>query len=353
MMKYMISKAMITAWLRKLVKHGMLVAPARLSGGDVIFKEQLTPDDIMLDYKQPLYSVKSYFLPQEETLFTFKDRSPDTLQEVFNQFPRVFFGLRPCDLRAVIQADRFFSENYQDFYYYQRRKQTLLIVVGCNHPEPHCFCQIMGLGPFCSQGADVFLTDLGAGFLVDPLSPAGKAAVEDYRYFFEEATPGNLAEAEQLELRALQQLYASIPPPFPLPNFPAINDSFWDELSKSCLSCGSCSFICPLCFCYNVVDREKDREGKRVRTWDSCIFEGFTRMAGRHNLLKNRAQRLKKRFAHKLEQYPQTYGIPGCTGCGRCSVTCLGNIGMLAVLKKLGTEVAKNDGRQSRAQSEK
>jgi ferredoxin len=345
-MYHIIDKGMVKPWLRKLIKQGILVAPTVLEGGDVVFKESFTPDNISLEFKQPLYSVKSFFLPREETLFTFHSNSIDSVQEVYDELPRVFFGLRPCDLKAIRQADRFFAEGIQDSHYYHRRERTLLIVIGCNDPESHCFCHVMGDGPFQKTGADIFMVDLGGSFAVTTDTPQGFAAIRDYPYFFEEVTEEQEYEIYFKESFALSMLNKNMPMDLELPSFSSIGDEFWEETSLKCFSCGSCSYICPMCFCYNVVDRQnKFLEGKRIRTWDSCIFEGFTRMAGGHNLLGKRKDRLKKRFAHKLQQYPQKYGFMGCTGCGRCSITCMGKIGMLDIIRKLVMEVG-TDGKE-------
>lgn len=341
-MYYIITKGMVKPWLRKLVKQGILVAPTKLEGGDVIYKEAFSVDNILLEYKQPLYSLKSFFLPQEETLFTFQESSLSTLKEVNDDFPRIFFGVRPCDLMAITQADRFLGEGFKDSNYFHRREPSLLIVIGCNNPEHHCFCHAIGKGPFYKDGADIFMADLGACFAVTADTPKGWAAINKYSYFFEEATEEQEDEICNEEFLAINMLKWNIAEEFDLPEFASIRDQFWEKLSLKCFSCGSCSYVCPLCFCYNIVDRQnKLLEGKRVRTWDSCIFEGFTRMAGRHNLFNSRKERLKKRFAHKLYQYPEKYGFMGCTGCGRCDKTCPGNIGMESVLKKLVVEVSK------------
>lgn len=339
-MTYLISKEQVKPWLRKLIKRGILVAPKELKGGDVAFKETFSTDGILLDYKQPMYSVKSFFLPQEETLFTFKDRSVDSLEDVYDEYPRVFFGLRPCDLRAVSQADRFFDENYRDPYYAQRRKRNLLIGIGCNSPENHCFCHAMGIGPFYSDKADIFMVDLGDKFMTTGQTPKGNAAINDYFYFFTEANDDNKKEVAIKASAAMDKLKSNLQVNGDNTyDIMAKGEEFWAEQSAKCFSCGSCSYVCPFCFCYNVVDREnKEQQGKRIRTWDSCIFEGFSRMAGRHNMLRKKQERLKKRFAHKLEQYPKTYGILGCSGCGRCSLTCLGNISMIDMVKKLTRE---------------
>lgn len=332
-MALVIAKEAVGFWLRRLMKGGMLVAPVRLEGGDVAYRETLDPDEILLNFTRPLFSIKAFLLPQEETLFTFHNRSPDTVKEVYDYFPRVFFGIRPCDLKAVQQADRFFGETYPDPFYLHRRQRTLLIGMACNKPEASCFCHLTGISPFSPDGADVFLIDLGNTFLVETATGKGREAVERYSFFFSPATEDDCERAKALEKGALLALAAERSGGELPQTLHEVPTGLWSELSRRCFGCGGCSYVCPLCFCYNVVDREKkDLQGERLRTWDSCIFEGFTRMAGRHNLIKSREERLRKRFAHKLEQYPEKYGMAGCTGCGRCSEVCLGGIGMREVI---------------------
>lgn len=342
-MTYVIDKAHVFPWLRKLVKQGMLVAPFSLANGDLIFKEMLTPDNILLEYEQPLFSPKNFFFPQQETLFQFTNRSPENLEAVFNQFPRVFFGLRPCDVKALNQADLFFSQHYPDPYYASRRKRTLIITNGCIKPMSRCFCSAMDCSPSYTLGSDVFLIDIGGSFWATTHTGKGKAAVETFRHFFTLADSQQLERAKYLMQKAKETLDQQTPDSIKITNIDQMPNSFWQRISERCFSCGSCSYNCPLCFCYNIVDRSGSSFGKRLRTWDSCIFEGFSRMAGGENLDKQREQRLQKRFDHKLKLYPEKYGMPGCTGCGRCSSACLGRIGMKEVLDAMAQEVSAND----------
>ncbi|WP_366924259.1 4Fe-4S dicluster domain-containing protein [Metallumcola ferriviriculae] len=339
-MTFIIAKERITSWLRKLIKQGILVAPVSLANGDVIFKELLTPDNILLEYDQPLFSPKNFFFPQQETLFKFTKQSPQNLEAIFDKFPRVFFGLRPCDVKALNQADVFFSEYYPDPYYSWRRKRTLIITNSCTQPLSRCFCNLMGCSPSYQQGSDVFLLDIGDVFLATAHSEKGEKAIETFRHFFAEADICQLECAKHLVSEAEATLENHIPASTKIPDITQMPSAFWEKISKRCFSCGSCSYNCPLCFCYNIVDRADGSFGKRIRTWDSCIFEGFSRMAGGHNLDKNKAQRLQKRFTHKLKLYPEKYNTPGCTGCGRCSSACLGRIGMKEVLQAMDKEVS-------------
>jgi succinate dehydrogenase/fumarate reductase-like Fe-S protein len=75
--------------------------------------------------------------------------------------------------------------------------------------------------------------------------------------------------------------------------------------------------------------------------WDACIVESFNLMAGGHTIMPNRSLRFKRRFSHKFEIIPESYGMLGCSGCGRCYQLCPAHFDMkkiLAYLAKKGEE---------------
>jgi len=63
-----------------------------------------------------------------------------------------------------------------------------------------------------------------------------------------------------------------------------IKPEVWEYIGNQCFECGACSFVCPTCSCFNIEDANlASGETSRLRTWDSCSFEGYTKMAGDHN----------------------------------------------------------------------
>ena len=77
----------------------------------------------------------------------------------------------------------------------------------------------------------------------------------------------------------------------------------WQEVGDNCLGCGACTLLCPSCYCFNVHDRiDLDLEGgERVRTWDSCQFDQFTKVAGGDDFRDNQADRQRHRFFRKYK----------------------------------------------------
>ena len=54
------------------------------------------------------------------------------------------------------------------------------------------------------------------------------------------------------------------------------NSDKWESLSESCLACGTCTFVCPTCQCYDIRDYDTGHGVQRFRCWDSCMYSDFT-----------------------------------------------------------------------------
>ena len=156
--------------LRKLSKTHRLVAPVCNEYGDTLFSEIDDLDATAIDLNnQPQSSIKSYFFPQVEQLSSYiVDREPVTenLEYSFHpklpeNIPTVYFGVRSCDMFAVMYTDMvFLHENEKDIYYEQHRNNAIFISVGCSVPFENCFCNATRSGPFLDVGFDLQLTDL-------------------------------------------------------------------------------------------------------------------------------------------------------------------------------------------------
>ena len=102
---------------------------------------------------------------------------------------------------------------------------------------------------------------------------------------------------------------------------------FWNDVSFACINCGTCTYLCPTCWCFDIQDEVLGKEGDRIRNWDSCMFPLFTLHGSGHNPRDQKFQRVRHRFMHKLKYYVDKYnnGVQ-CSGCGRCVRCCPVNI---------------------------
>ncbi len=88
-----------------------------------------------------------------------------------------------------------------------------------------------------------------------------------------------------------------------------------------------------------MTDRKiSDTEGERLRSWDACTFAGFTRMAGGHNPIDMKKNRIRRRFTHKLLHDVKQHGRPSCTGCGRCVDMCFGGVDIIKFINMVNSE---------------
>ena len=109
-----------------------------------------------------------------------------------------------------------------------------------------------------------------------------------------------------------------------------------ERLLRNWHGCGTCTFVCPTCQCYDIKDFNTGHGVKRFRCWDSCMYSNFTKMsAGQPRLTQ--VERFRQRFMHKLVYYPTNNdGLFSCVGCGRCLSKCPVQMNIVKVMKKLG-----------------
>jgi ferredoxin len=109
---------------------------------------------------------------------------------------------------------------------------------------------------------------------------------------------------------------------------------FWEDISFACINCGTCTFSCPTCWCFDIQDEVYGNKGVRMRNWDSCMFPIFTVHTTGHNPRDTKLARLRQRFMHKLKYFVDKYdkGIM-CVGCGRCVRQCPVNIDIRKISK--------------------
>jgi len=286
------------------------------------------------DYQNTRLSPKSLVYPQSERMFEYSldknDPDANLLKEsTKDYFPQAIVGIRPCDAHAFqIVRLNFDNPEYRDTWWIQRFESTTLVGLGCNVPYSSCFCTSVRGGPFSEKGLDVLLYDIGNTYLA-------KAVTEKGEEFLKRAEGGrqahdsDLKDADNLAVSISDKLTSNIHIDRLKEN--AVNSlfeaPFWDDVAFACLNCGTCTYLCPTCWCFDIQDEVTGKRGDRIRNWDSCMFPLFTLHGSGHNPRDKKVQRVRQRFMHKLKYYLDKYnnGVQ-CSGCGRCVRYCPVNI---------------------------
>jgi sulfhydrogenase subunit beta (sulfur reductase) len=289
--------------------------------------------ELRLDYNTSILSPKTVLQPPREKLATMHLGETPAVESNVEAEPMVIFGVHTCDLRAIQLLDRVFSVDYPDAHYIARREQTLVVSLECLKPcDEHSFCKDMGTLE-ANGGYDLHLTDIGDAYAVHVGTEAGAALLE------------KCADAHEATTDDVKRLEATLGAKWPrfqsrldfdageLPALlaTAYEHPLWEELGERCFACGSCTNVCPTCYCFNVTDTiSLDlSESVRERSWDSCQLDEFARVADGHNFRQARAARQRHRFFRKGKYIYEQQGMLGCVGCGRCIRTCLTHINIV------------------------
>ncbi len=327
-----IDKGAVTDFLDALLNARQVFAPVKRDGL-LNFESLNGGDEVFLAFRNTRQSPKGIFFPCSETLFTYQEGEiiPTSMPEE----RRVIFGMRPCDARSVLLLDKVFDDpECQDPYYVTRRDNTVLVGLACDKPLSTCFCTAVAGGPFSVAGLDLLWTDLGDRYLVETITERGESLVAGSSCF-RQATEEDASQKAEIAVRAEQAVSGPDVQGLKEKLDVMYDDPFWDELHQKCLGCAVCTYLCPTCHCFDIVDEGNRVQGRRVRNWDTCQFALFTHHTSGHNPRPSGKERMRQRVMHKFRYFVDNLGEMACVGCGRCVRECPVNLDIRAVIEAI------------------
>lgn len=337
-MMYKISKENLPALLKKISLTQDLFVPSKISGKTnyALYDENTEVD---LETLKTVKSGKDLFFPQSETLYTcLKDGKKISIEpEKLREEKFVVFGMKACDVAGVEILDRVFLSDPVDTFYKARRDNGTIVSLICNEPDTSCFCKAFGIDNTAPKG-DVVLAKAGDDYYWETKSEKGDALTEEVKELLSSCDDDSALKAEKEKIQKingmLPNMNISLKNWGKDENLEIFSSENWEKLSSACLACGTCTFVCPTCQCYDIKDYDTGHGVQRYRCWDSCMYSDFTMMAHGNNRT-TQMQRYRQRFMHKLVYFPTNNdGVFSCVGCGRCVDLCPSGLNILKVIKK-------------------
>lgn len=280
----------------------------------VNFKLFATGDVLSLAYPVTIIPPKEFLLPPQEELFKF---SGQKIMEA-SIAPAIIFGLSFEDLEGVAKLKKIFKERIADVPATKRAEKLVLVAVD-------------NFSPPAGLDFDLYLMRFKPKqYLAFPKSKSGQRILKS-KYFREVSMK-------------VPKVTKKIDPLLTHPKLAQIvkqskDHPVWDELAEKCWGCGICSYVCPLCYCFDTSDKvllnnKEKTEGSRCRQWDSCMLKGFAATAS-HNFRPELKDRIYHWYFHKFVRMPKENGFVGCVDCNRCVVYCPAKINFRMVLGRL------------------
>ena len=276
MRKCLISKSDLL--FDKIAENCKLYIPVDAERNRVVYK-MYESGMKMSDALKTDRSVKDFFFPQTENLMEFRTQGKNIEIVDIRSEKEDFavFGVRACDVRSLDVLDKVFLSEPVDTYYAQRREHGIIISMACAAPSETCFCKTFGIEPEAPKG-DIECYKTQDAFYFNAVTEKGKALLEKLDSVTEECDDKVVNEEKDKIAKIMKKL--------PLADLSCeafgkdktdkfFNAKEWDKLSESCLGCGTCTFVCPTCQCYDIKDFNNGNGVKRYRCWDSCMYSNL------------------------------------------------------------------------------
>lgn len=318
-----LSKAKIEMMLNKLSTDNDVYVPMLRGPGTGFFSWKSYNED----YDELVLDRLNVFMPPKQIIISPAEKiNINLMNGSAEASKKIIFGIRGCDVQGINFQDEFFAgKGIESNFYQGRRDQTIIIANACYYPAPSCFCSSVGINPLDPVGADIIIRDTGKeGYVWEACTDKGEILTEKTADLLEE-----------------KEVTIPVPLPFALKvSFDGVSEKLadmndhplWGKHSEACQTCMLCTHTCPSCYCLDLQAAHWHKTDYEFSCFDSCAYKNEALSTGGSSSLEAAAARFRNRFLHKLQFYPQFYGKPLCTGCGRCIAICPSNAGITTII---------------------
>lgn len=314
--------------IKRLIAMDYTVIGPKKEGRLVLFQEIQSGSEIHLDQVNTNNSIKDLFFPRSEKILSFRfaekrveiEDPPETFRKT------VIIGAKPCDTASLPILDKLFQHDCCDPFWFSKRNATTIISIACDKCDEYCFCTSVGLSPVSKNGGDILLTEGETGNkIAEAITDKGANLLDELTDVFDKNALNN-HDCDNAN-NFCQNKISVVEPKFEADKVKQwlddnFEDTLWEEFSRQCIGCGACTFMCPTCHCFDIVDEGSLDKGDRLKNWDACQMKTFTMHTSGHNPRSSQYQRWRQRIMHKFRYYVDKFNEILCVGCGRCSRYC-------------------------------
>ncbi len=317
---YIVAETEWSQHLNRFLSEYELYAPVKNTETESYDYEQITAetiDSIYYNGNTPTTPLKTFYLPIKENVVNIKENQP-----------RIVIGVPNCDLAALNILDNIYlDDDYIDPCYKQNRDNTVIFGKDCYTYKKSCHCTSYSLKPYPQENCDVSMSITDGMIYLCPMSDKGESLLKKHKITDNKSVdtiPETIISKRQDVVNNLQNQNKNLPDEKNTRiSIEKSSEELWDKYSDKCVSCGACSFICPTCHCFLLIDKE---HFEKVRSVDVCQYPGFARVAAGEDPLHYLNKRFKYRYLCKYCYKPDMFKALACTGCGRCIDACIGKI---------------------------
>ena len=316
-MQKFISKEDLLRKLSELAKKFELIGPKEIQGKGIFYENITDTKELCFDASIAIEPAKKLFLNPAEFLAKETLSSDNVVIETIDlpKGNRLLIGITPCEAKGLTLLDKVFDSEYKDNFYINNRKRTIIVGLACAKADTSCFCTSLNGSPVENTGMDAILFYLESGFVIDITSDCGK---EIFASWGEDLSKDKLKSWQIDKEKRVASVKKTIKVPEPETLDKIFESEYWAKVSRPCLSCGICTYLCPTCHCFDLADESR----KKLRCYDSCAFRDFTLQASGENPRLNKKDRYRQRVFHKFNYFKKNFADNLCVGCGRCIRTC-------------------------------
>lgn len=324
----------------------------KINTGSAGFDEVIAPHQVSVDKDdQPSYHLKKLDEKKNPRLNHFRTIDPlkilfylsrERVYPLKDKYPkRIAAGVKACDLKALQLLDKaLLQSGFVDPAYKNWRENTLIISADCDNVHETCSCNLVKGTPYAVSGFDLNLSVINGNYFIETGSEKCRDFIELMKKEIK-VTDSVPADKESVSVNRekiiglLNEKNKKLNHPNEYSEMRKTENKNWENVSKECVGCGACTNICPTCYCLILNDESVDEQFIRVRSYDSCQWFGYARVAGGGTPRPRMTERFRNRYLCKFDYMQKNFAETGCTGCGRCTEACAAKIDFREVVKNI------------------